>query len=140
VIVVVCGVAGVGKTTVGQVLAEELGWDFHDADDFHPTGNVDKMSRGIPLTDKDREPWLERLRQLIEHCINAGMNAVFACSALKKAYRDRLQVRTLNSFFCGEVGRELPRNYRNDGGILSPQRFLTVSLTIWKNPARQSPC
>jgi gluconokinase len=50
------------------------------------------MSRGIPLTDKDREPWLERLRQLIEHCINAGINAVFACSALKKAYRDRLRV------------------------------------------------
>jgi gluconokinase len=92
VIVVVCGVAGVGKTTVGQVLAEELGWDFHDADDFHPTGNIDKMRRGIPLTDKDREPWLERLRQLIEHCINAGINSVFACSALKKAYRDRLRV------------------------------------------------
>jgi gluconokinase len=92
VIVVVCGVAGVGKTTVGQLLAEELSWEFYDADDFHPTGNIDKMRRGIPLTDKDREPWLERQRHLIEHCIKAGINAVFACSALKKAYRDRLRV------------------------------------------------
>jgi gluconokinase len=92
VIVVVCGVAGVGKTTVGQLLAEELSWEFYDADDFHPAGNLDKMSRGIPLTDEDRGPWLERLRHLIEHCINAEVNAVFACSALKKAYRDRLCV------------------------------------------------
>jgi gluconokinase len=92
VIVVVCGVAGVGKTTVGQLLAEELSWEVYDADDFHPTGNVDKMSRGIPLSDEDRGPWLERLRHLIEHCISAEVNAVFACSALKKAYRDRLRV------------------------------------------------
>jgi gluconokinase len=92
VIVVVCGVAGVGKTTVGKVLAEQLGWEFYDADNFHPAENIDKMRRGIPLTDEDRGPWLERLRQLIEHCIKAGINAVLACSALKKAYRDRLRV------------------------------------------------
>jgi gluconokinase len=92
VIVVVCGVAGVGKTTVGQLLAKELSWEFYDADDFHPVENIDKMRRGIPLTDEDRGPWLERLRQLIEHCIKAEMNAVLACSALKKAYRDRLRV------------------------------------------------
>jgi len=92
VIVVVCGVAGVGKTTVGRLLAKELSWDFYDADDFHPVENIDKMRHGIPLTDEDRGPWLERLRQLIERCINAGENAVLACSALKKAYRDRLRV------------------------------------------------
>jgi gluconokinase len=92
VIVVVCGVAGVGKTTVGQLLAKELSCEFYDADDFHPVGNIDKMRRGIPLTDEDRGPWLERLRQLIEYCINAEINAVLACSALKKAYRDRLRV------------------------------------------------
>ena len=91
-IVVVCGVAGVGKTTVGQLLAEELSWEFYDADDFHPVGSIDKMRRGIPLTDEDRGPWLERLRQLIESCINAEVNAVLTCSALKKAYRDRLRV------------------------------------------------
>jgi gluconokinase len=58
VIVVVCGVAGAGKTTVGQLLSEELSWEFYDADNFHPTGNLDKMRRGIPLTDEDRGPWL----------------------------------------------------------------------------------
>ena len=91
-IVVVCGVAGVGKTTVGRLLAEELGWVFYDADDFHPAENIDKMRRGIPLTDEDRGPWLERLWQLIEQCINVEISAVLACSALKKAYRDRLRV------------------------------------------------
>lgn len=91
-IIVVCGVAGAGKTTVGQLLAKELSWDFYDADDFHPAENIDKMRRGIPLTDEDRGPWLERLRQLIEHCMKAGKNAVLACSALKKTYRNRLRV------------------------------------------------
>ena len=91
-IVVVFGVSGVGKTTVGKLLAQELGWEFYEADDFHPTANVEKMKNGIPLTDKDRQPWLDRLRQLIERCLAAEQNAVLACSALKKAYRDRLRV------------------------------------------------
>jgi gluconokinase len=114
VIVVVCGVAGVGKTTVGQLLAKELSWDFNDADDFHPSGNIDKMSHGIPLTDEDRGPWLERLRQLIEHYINADVNAVLACSALKKAYRDRLRVSDDVKFVFlrasrGQVAKQLQR-------------------------------
>jgi carbohydrate kinase (thermoresistant glucokinase family) len=91
-IVVVFGVSGVGKTTVGKLLAQELGWKFYEADDFHPTANIEKMKNGIPLTDEDRQPWLDRLRQLIERCLAAEQNAVLACSALKKAYRDRLRV------------------------------------------------
>lgn len=91
-IVVVAGVSGVGKSAVGELLAQQLGWKFYDADSFHPAANIEKMKRGIPLTDADRQPWLERLRELIERCLIEGKNAVLACSALKKAYRDRLRV------------------------------------------------
>ncbi len=86
-IVIVMGVTGSGKTTVGLLLAEQLGWQFADADDFHPPENVEKMHRGIPLTDVDRAPWLQRLRTQIESWIAAGKNVVLACSALKRSYR-----------------------------------------------------
>jgi len=89
---VVCGVSGAGKTTVGKLLAEELRWEFYEADDFHPAANIQKMKAGVPLTDEDRQPWLKKLRQLIRRCLIAKQKAVLACSALKKAYRDQLRV------------------------------------------------
>jgi gluconokinase len=92
VIVIVFGVSGAGKTTIGKLLAEQLGWQFYEADDFHPRANIEKMRSGRPLTDEDRWPWLERLREQITRSINAKDNAVLACSALKRAYRDRLRV------------------------------------------------
>jgi len=92
VIVIVFGVSGAGKTTIAKLLAEQLGWQFYEADDFHPRDNIEKMRSGRPLTDEDRWPWLERLREQITHSITAKDNAVFACSALKRAYRDRLRV------------------------------------------------
>jgi len=82
----------VGKTTVGKLLARELGWEFLEADDFHPAANIEKMRSGRPLTDKDRWPWLDSLRKPIEQLLSAGENGVLACSALKRAYRDRLRV------------------------------------------------
>jgi len=91
-VIIICGVTGVGKTTIGQLLAQELGWEFYDADDFHSVANIAKMKNGVPLTDEDRQPWLGKLRDLIEQCLVAGKNAVLACSALKKAYRDFLRV------------------------------------------------
>ena len=91
-IVIIFGVSGAGKTTIGQLLAEELGWRFYEADDFHSQANIDKMRQGVPLTDEDRRPWLENLGELIERCVVAGENAVLACSALKEAYRRRLRV------------------------------------------------
>ncbi|HEY2103974.1 MAG TPA: gluconokinase [Chthoniobacterales bacterium] len=91
-IIVVFGVSGAGKTVVGQLLAQELGWQFYDADDFHSAANIEKMHRGIPLTDEDRQPWLKSLRQLIERCLVAGENAVLACSALKESYRQYLRI------------------------------------------------
>lgn len=91
-IVIIFGVSGAGKTTVGKLLARELGWRFIEADDFHPAVNIKKMRSGQPLTDEDRRPWLEQLRAQIERTLAAGENAVLACSALKRAYRDRLRV------------------------------------------------
>jgi gluconokinase len=92
VIIIIFGVSGVGKTTVGELLARELGWHFYEADDFHSPANIEKMRRGVPLTDDDRWPWLENLRELIKRCIAAGENAVLACSALKRVYRKYLRV------------------------------------------------
>jgi gluconokinase len=92
VFVIIFGVSGVGKTTIGELLARELGWHFYEADDFHSQANIEKMHRGVPLTDEDRWPWLEKLRELIERSIGAGENAVLACSALKRVYRDCLRV------------------------------------------------
>lgn len=91
-IVIVFGVSGAGKTTVGKLLAREIGWRFIEADDFHPVTNIERMHSGRPLTDEDRRPWVERLRQQIDQTLTTGPNAVLACSALKRAYRDRLRV------------------------------------------------
>ncbi|HKH99070.1 MAG TPA: gluconokinase [Candidatus Sulfotelmatobacter sp.] len=90
-VVIVMGVVGAGKTTVGSLLAQQLGWEFADADDFHPQGNVEKIRRGIPLTDEDRQPWLERLRAEITTWIAHSRNVVLACSALKRSYRQQLE-------------------------------------------------
>lgn len=87
---VLMGVAGSGKTAVGTRVAERLGWVFLDADDFHPKSNVEKMRHGIPLTDEDREPWLERLHEELENKLSAGTSLILACSALKDSYRSIL--------------------------------------------------
>jgi gluconokinase len=90
-VIILFGVAGAGKTVIGRLLAAQLGWQFYDADDFHPPANIEKMTKGIPLTDEDRWPWLERLRALTGTCLDKGEHAVLACSALKESYRQRLQ-------------------------------------------------
>ncbi len=91
-IVIVMGVTGSGKTSVGRLLTEQLGWEFADGDDFHPRANVEKIARGIPLNDEDRGPWLERLRVQITNWITNGRSGVLACSALKRGYRQELSV------------------------------------------------
>jgi gluconokinase len=89
-IVVVAGVAGSGKTTIGEQLASRLGWAFADGDSFHPAANVAKMRAGIPLTDADRKPWLAALTAWMDDIIASGQSAVLACSALKRSYREEL--------------------------------------------------
>ncbi len=90
--IVIMGVAGCGKTTVGQQLAVRLGgpWRFVEGDDFHPAANIAKMTRGEPLTDADRAPWLEALRAHLAACGKRGESVILACSALKEVYRRRL--------------------------------------------------
>jgi gluconokinase len=89
-IILVMGVAGSGKTTIGQLLAESLHWDFRDADDFHSQENIAKMRDGIPLTDTDRIPWLLAMQAAIQDWLQNNQNVVLACSALKKDYRQFL--------------------------------------------------
>jgi gluconokinase len=89
-IVIIMGVAGSGKTTVGQALAAATGWEFNDADWFHSAAAQEKMSRGEPLTDADRAPWLQTMREAIAQWIQAEKNAILACSALKASYRQIL--------------------------------------------------
>jgi gluconokinase len=89
--VILMGVAGSGKSTVGANLAKRLAWAFLDADDFHPVANVEKMSNGIPLNDEDRMPWLRRLHDELEHRLGSGASIVLGCSALKESYRQIMQ-------------------------------------------------
>ncbi len=89
-IIVLMGVCGCGKTTIGEALARTLGWRFLDADEFHPTANVEKMRAGHPLTDDDRDPWLRRLVDELSATLARGDSAVLACSALRNAYRERI--------------------------------------------------
>lgn len=91
-IIILMGVSGSGKTTVGQKLAHDLAWEFVEGDDYHPKTNIEKMARGEPLDDSDRAPWLAALRQIITAHIEAREDAILACSALKRAYRAELKV------------------------------------------------
>jgi gluconokinase len=89
-IIVLMGPAGAGKTTIGILLAQSLGWQFLDADDLHSPENVERMRRGIALTDAERAPWLASIREALEQALLRGANVVLACSALKEEYRNAL--------------------------------------------------
>ncbi|MBB6246288.1 gluconokinase [Rhodanobacter sp. A1T4] len=89
-VIVVMGVSGSGKSTIGRSLADALGWDFQEGDALHPQANIDKMSAGVPLGDDDRWPWLDRIASWISNEGEHGKHGVVTCSALKRSYRDRL--------------------------------------------------
>ena len=91
-VIVIIGPMGCGKSTIGSMLAEQLNWDFDDADDFHPPENVEKMRSGIPLDDNDRFGWLTTLRERMQEKIRQKRNLILACSALKQSYRDILGI------------------------------------------------
>ncbi|XP_027472773.2 probable gluconokinase isoform X1 [Zalophus californianus] len=103
----VMGVSGSGKSTVGALLASKLGWKFYDADDYHPEENRMKMGKGIPLKDQDRIPWLCNLHDILLRDIASGQHVVLACSALKKAYRDVLiRGKQCAPLQCDETGKD----------------------------------
>jgi gluconokinase len=134
-IVIVMGVVGAGKTTVGKLLASELGWQFADADDFHPASNVEKIRRGIPLTDEDREPWLDSLRAAILKWIADGQSTVLACSALKGAYRAKLQVDPQVRFVYLQGSRELiAERLRARHGHFAGEAILASQLADLEEP------
>jgi len=108
-ILVLMGVTGSGKTTIGKLLAAETGWRFADADDFHSDANKAKMHAGIPLTDEDRKPWLDTLHHLLLGWYEAGISGILGCSALKQSYRDELtpQIPSVNiRFILLDVSRQ----------------------------------
>lgn len=131
-ILVVMGVSGCGKSTVGQALATDLGWPFFDADDFHPAANVAKMAAGLPLVDDDRWPWLDRIVGELQGVLARGGHAVLACSALREAYRERLRragdVRFV--FLQGDqatiAARLAERSHKYMPPTLLPSQFATL--------------
>jgi gluconokinase len=136
VILIVGGVAGTGKTTVGALIAGSRHWRFADADSFHSETNVAKMRAGLPLTDADRGPWLDAIGDWIDQRIAAGESAVVACSALKRSYRDRLlhgrpEVRMV---FLDASPEELHDRIATRPGHFFPAKLLTSQLAALERP------
>ncbi len=90
-VIIIMGVSGSGKSTIGDILAEKLGYKFIDGDDLHPKANIQKMASGNPLNDEDRSPWLERIRDACYSLENKNEQGIIVCSALKKKYRDQIR-------------------------------------------------
>ena len=131
------GVTGCGKTAVGEILARDCGWDFHDADDFHPAENVAKMKRGEPLGDADRWPWLARLNALLLDSERQGKSLVLACSALKQTYRERLarDCATVRFVFLdGDIELIRARLAARRGHYMNP-KLLDSQFAILQPPA-----
>jgi gluconokinase len=134
VVVIVMGVVGAGKTTVGHLLAQELGWHFADADDFHPAVNVEKMRKGVSLTDVDRAPWLAALRAAVIQWDAQDENVVLACSALKRVYRDELRA-SLVKFVYLKGSRELVlARLRARHGHFANESILSTQLEDLEEP------
>lgn len=134
-IVIMMGVVGAGKTTIGQLLARQLSWAFADADQFHPPANVEKIRHGIGLSDRDRAPWLERLHEAIVHWIATGQNVVLACSALKRGYRQQLAAGPEVKFvYLKGSARLIAERLRSRQGHFAGEQILASQFSDLEEP------
>ena len=134
-VLVVMGVSGSGKSTVGARLAQRLGWDFAEGDDFHPAANVAKMAAGQPLTDADREPWLAAIAAWIDAELQAGRRRVITCSALKRHYRDELRHADVRFVYLRVARAELERRLTDRPSHFMPASLLDSQLAALEPPA-----
>jgi gluconokinase len=134
-IVIVMGVVGSGKTTVGRLLGESMGWQFADADDFHSPANIEKIRQGIPLNDSDREPWLDRLRDYLQKCQSQRASVVLACSALRSSYRQRLRIMPDVRFIYLKGNAELiAKRLRSREGHFAGEQILDSQFADLEEP------
>ena len=134
-VAIVMGVTGAGKTTIGELMAKQLGWEFVDADRFHSTASVEKIRNGIPLNDADREPWLRAMREAITGWIADQRNVALACSALKRTYRDELSVSDSVKFVYLKGSYELISNrLKSRHGHFASESILASQFTTLEEP------
>jgi gluconokinase len=134
-IVMVMGVAGAGKTTIGSLLARQLGWEFVDADSFHSAANIEKIRQGIPLNDADRGPWLTAIHDAMARWIGERRNVVLACSALKQSYRDQLGAGPEIKLVYLRGSRELiHQRLESRHGHFATERLLSSQFAILEEP------
>lgn len=133
-VLILMGVVGAGKTTVGELLAKRLGWRFADADDFHSHENVEKIRRGVPLTDADRIPWLDALRRAIGEWTTQGESVVLACSALKHSYREKLYAPAVQFVYLKGSRDLILDRLRSRRGHFATESILTSQLEDLEEP------
>jgi gluconokinase len=131
-IILITGVTGSGKSTIGRLLAAQLEWKFYEGDDFHPSVNIEKLKRGAPLDDEDRLPWLMAIRDTIRAAIDRGEDAVIACSALKESYRRMLRISADVVLVHLQANRELidERLKHRTGHFMNPASIQSQFATL----------